>query len=86
MTYAESGITEVRQFLEEQYSINTNSNKPTLKNMFTKQYRLRLRAVLFYSFFQTVGGIDYFTFYTVEIFDEIGQSGRTANLASNLGA
>jgi hypothetical protein len=46
MTYAESAITEVRQFLEEQYAIKTEAQKQTSKNMFSKQYFRRLRAVV----------------------------------------
>jgi hypothetical protein len=74
MTNAASEITKVRDFLEEQYAIKTKAKKPTFKNMFSKQYRLRLRAVLFYQFFKQFSGLNYFTFYAVEIFDEIGQN------------
>jgi hypothetical protein len=48
--------------------------------MFTKQYRLRLRAVLFYQWFRQFGGINYFDFYSVKIFDELGQNGAVANM------
>jgi hypothetical protein len=54
--------------------------------MFTKQYKRRLRAVLFYQFFNQISGINYFTFYTVKTFDGIGQNGAAANLVVSIGA
>jgi hypothetical protein len=86
MTYAESSIMEVRESLEEQYAIKTKAQKPTFTSMFTKQYKLRLRAVLFYQFFQQSSGINYFTFYAVKIFDDIGQNGASANLVVEMGS
>jgi hypothetical protein len=85
MTYTESSIAIVREFLEEQHAIKTEAQKPTFKKMFSKQYILRLRAVLFYQFFRQLSGINFFYFYAVKIFDEIGQDGAMANLLISLG-
>jgi hypothetical protein len=54
-------------------------------NMFEKKFIRRLRAVLFYQFFRQITGINYFGFYGVKIFDQIGQNGALANMALSLG-
>ena len=79
MTYAESELMKAREFLEEQYATNTKTLKPTTKNIFTKGYALRLRAVLFYQFFRQFTGPNYFALYTIKIFDAIGQNGAMLN-------
>jgi SP family arabinose:H+ symporter-like MFS transporter len=85
MTYTEFDIMKVREFLEEQYAIKTKARKPTFKSMFTVQYIRRLRAVVFFQFFRQFSGINYFLFYAVKIFDDIGQDGAMANLAVAFG-
>jgi hypothetical protein len=85
MTFAESDIVKVREFLEEQYAIKTEVQQPTFMNMFTVQYIRRLRAVLVYQFFRQFSGINYFLFYAIKIFDDIGQNGAVANLVVALG-
>jgi MFS family permease len=85
MTYTESSIAIVREFLEEQHAIKTKAGEPTFKSMFSIQYKLRLRAVLFYQFFRLMSGLIFFNFYAVKIFDEIGLDGGMANLLMTLG-
>jgi hypothetical protein len=85
MTYAESYIMKVREFLEEQYAIKTKVQHPTFMNMFKKQYIRRLRAVVFFQFFHQFSGINFFVLYGVTIFDDIGQNGAMANLVISLG-
>lgn len=77
-------IAKVSEFLEEEFAITTQNQKPTFKNMFTNKYILRLRAVLFYQFFRQFTGSNYFAFYAVNIFDGIGQNGAMVNLSMSL--
>jgi hypothetical protein len=80
MTYAESEILLVREFLEEQYAIKTEAQQPTFKSMFTLQYIRRLRAVVFYTFIYQFSGINFFLLYGIQIFDVIGENGAMANV------
>jgi hypothetical protein len=52
ITYARCDINKMREYLEEQYAIKTEVREPTFMNMFTVQYKRRLRAVVFFQFFQ----------------------------------
>jgi hypothetical protein len=80
MTYAESEIMLVREFLKEQYAIKTKAQQPTFKSMFTLQYIRRLRAVVFYTFIFQFSGINFFLLYGIQIFDVIGENGAMANV------
>jgi hypothetical protein len=53
--------------------------------MFTKQYKLQLRAVILYQLICQMSGDDYFSFYAIKIFDDIGQNGAMANMVVSLG-
>ena len=53
--------------------------------MFTKQYKLQLRAVILYQFICEMSGDEYFSFYAIKIFDDIGQNGAVANMVVSLG-
>jgi hypothetical protein len=53
--------------------------------MFTKEYKLQLRAVVLYQLICQMGGADYFSFYSIKIFDDIGQNGAMANMVVSLG-
>jgi hypothetical protein len=80
MTYAESEIVKMREFMEEQYAIKTKVQQPTFKSMFTKQYIRRLRAVVFWAFIYQFSGVNFFTIYGIQIFDQIGKNGALANV------
>jgi hypothetical protein len=85
MTYAEADVMKVREYLEVQYAIKTQVQKPTFRNMFTSQYIRRLRAVTLFQFFNEFSGINFFVLYGVTIFDDIGQNGAKANLVISMG-
>ena len=64
----------------DQYRIKTLTEKLSVKSMFNKQYRYRLRAVWLYTLCRQFSGAGFLMFYATQIFDHIGQNGAIANL------
>ena len=68
----------------DQNNTSTEKKSINIRTIFGHQYRKQMVAGTFFVFFRQFGGSAFFTFYSVDIFENVGQDGSKVNLICNI--
>lgn len=82
--YHADDVDMVHRYLIKQYRLRTQTAKPTLMSLFSKQYIKQTATACIFQTIQQFSGINFFIFYAVIIFNSIGCNGNIANLVLSI--
>lgn len=74
--YAEEDVLTMQKYLIYQHIKKTSEKKVNFCMLFTADYRRQMMTGIMFQFFQQFSGINFFVFYSIQIFTGIGQNGR----------
>lgn len=78
--YKEEEVESITQDAMETFKMQGETNKVSVKALFSSNFRLRLFSGCFLAFGQQCCGINFMIFFSTKVFDEISGNGKTITL------
>lgn len=83
--YDDPNVPEVAKRLLNNHMKTSHENRPGMLDMFTTKYRGALISGMVVMIGQQTSGINFFVFYTTELFDQVSGNGKLASVMFGLG-